>query len=110
MNLLTNSLSPSMSVGLMEPEGILNAWTTYVRMISVRTSAIAIDCPHSFISRNKVSFFISFRLEGRQEGLLRDLHFPELLHSFFSFFLFSPELAFARNAPAVTLSGDIFPK
>src|SRR3989338_1469432 len=79
-------------------------------MINVRTSAMAIDCPHSLISRMTISFFISFRLESRQEGLLRDLHFPELLHSFLSFFLFFPELSLTRDVPAVTLSSHIFPE
>ena len=46
MNLFTKSLSPSVSVGRIEPEGILKACTTQVRITSVSTSAIAIDCAH----------------------------------------------------------------
>ena len=43
--------SPMSSVGSMEPEGILNAWTTNVLINNARTTAITIA---SIFSRLKV--------------------------------------------------------
>src|SRR6266699_4447988 len=46
-------------------------------------------------------------LQDRQEGFLRDLHGPHLLHSLLPLLLLLEELAFARDVATVTLSRHV---
>src|SRR5207245_9334019 len=46
-------------------------------------------------------------LEDREEGFLRDLHGPHLLHSLLPLLLLLEELAFARDVATVTLSRHV---
>src|SRR6266404_5518134 len=46
-------------------------------------------------------------LQDRQEGLLRDLDGPHLLHALLSFFLLLEQLPFARDVAAVALRGHV---
>jgi len=49
MNLFTNRWSPTSSVGIIEPEGILNAWMTKEIMKPAISKAIRIDSMNSRI-------------------------------------------------------------
>src|SRR6266540_4324929 len=50
---------------------------------------------------------VLFDLEERQEGLLGDVHPPDLLHPLLSLLLLLQELALAGDVPAVALRQDV---
>src|SRR5579872_3149263 len=109
----------------MEPVGILNAWTTNVRMNRARMTAMTIDSKYSrtadFLnglgmpcstSRAETAkgwrgLLFGSHLEHCQKSLLRNLYPPDALHSFLAFFLLFKQLSLARDVAAITLGEDV---
>src|SRR6516162_2555831 len=106
--------SPTSRVGIIEPEGILNAWTTKVRIRRARRTATRIASMYSrttdFLrtlgtgcvsaavstgvrSAGGVTDEASLGPEHGEEGFLGDLHAAELLHPLLALFLALQELA-----------------
>src|SRR5213082_1920108 len=86
----------------IDPVGILNAWTTNVRMNSARMTAMTIDSKYSrtvdFL--NSAITPLSCRPSARQETL------PAVL----AFFLLLEQLPFARDVAAVALRQHVLPQ
>src|SRR6476659_6482592 len=127
--------SPINRVGIIEPEGILNAWTTNTRMAKAssiattmasaysrntdfRAGCTVLDMPSPVAAsgaRDAISSvlwrlgstLIRHRLQDGQEGFLRHFHAADGFHPFLSFFLFFEKFAFAGNVTAVAFCGDI---
>src|SRR6266581_1273166 len=128
-NLFTRMLSPTRRVSSMEGLGMVNGWTRNVRTNSAKMMATSPACVYS--KKNRLGFSeiviildygtsrgrfprgISlaapalFDLEQGQEGLLGDVHPPDLLHPLLPFLLLLEELALARDVPAVALRQDV---
>src|SRR5262249_49388839 len=103
MNLLTRMWSPTSRVGIMEPDGILKAWTTKVRIRSASRTAMRMASAYSrttdfrrgcVIVCGTLSGSVWFRgcaipaplrPEHGQECFLRDLDPTQLLHPLLSF-------------------------
>src|ERR1700722_17398548 len=117
------------SVGSIDPDGILYAWTKNVRMKTGSTSAMIIASPYSratafwafarsasrafsgctleMLRAGSATAALLPDLEQGQESLLRNLDAPDLFHPFFAFLLLLEQLSFSRDIAAVTLGGDI---
>src|SRR5687768_6841377 len=97
----------------IEPVGILNAWTTNVRMNSARMTATTIDSKYSRI----VDFLKSVmtarslrpgsHLQDGEKGLLRDLDLADPLHPLLAFLLLLEQLALAGDVAAVALGEHV---
>ena len=134
MNLFTRMWSPIWSVGSIDPEGILNACTTKVRMhereqqrdaerlrvlaqlrtcaSAPRRAAAAAVCGRvprgsAMAAHHRRGPRSLATLEHGQERLLRDLDPPDLLHALLPFLLLLEELALAGDVAAVALGGDV---
>src|SRR3984957_9672642 len=116
------------SVGSIEPDGILYAWTKNVRMKIASTRAMNIASPYSratdfcparsgsralsgctleMLRAGSATIALLPYLEQGQESLLRNLDASDLFHPFFAFLLLLEQLSFSRDIAAVTLGGDI---
>src|SRR5438128_1755456 len=95
-------------LGSIDPEGILKACTTNVRMNSASTTAITSDSKYSraidFLNAG-VARRLPFGsdLQHGQERLLRDLHASHALHALLAFLLLLQQLALAGDVAAVAL-------
>src|SRR5262245_39497283 len=100
------------SVSIMEPDGIVNAWTANCRITRARRTAMKMASPYSRISdfrpgrasaakggvsRCVCKSFIPLALQHRQEGLLRHLHLADLFHALLPFLLLLQQFALARD-------------
>src|SRR3990172_9437021 len=127
MNLLTRMWSPTRSVGIIEPDGILNACTTKVRIRSASRTAMRIASAYSrttdffrtrVIGCGTVSGSVWFTgwvtaSRGPQHGeerFLRDLDPAQLLHALLPFLLPLEELPLAGDVAAVALGGHVLPE
>src|ERR1700722_1905965 len=117
------------SVGSIEPDGILYAWTKNVRMKTASTSAMIIASPYSratdfcavarsvspalsgctleMLRAGSATAALLPDLEQGQESLLRNLDASDLFHPLFAFLLLLEQLSFSRDIAAVTFGGDV---
>src|SRR5438477_986680 len=135
MTLLTRRWSPMSRLGSIEPVGILNACTTYVRMKRARITATTTDSRYSratdflkvaegsardtvwdwaaaiggYSSRSGRSW-PSVDPQHGQECLLRNVHLPHALHALLAFLLLLEQLALARDVAAVALGDHVLPQ
>src|SRR5262249_32712011 len=104
----------------MEPEGILNGSTTNERIASAVSAAPtparsvwngADALPSSPAPFASFAFATCLLLvvarQDREEGGLRDLDAPDLLHALLAFLLFLEKLLLARDVAAVALRGHV---
>src|SRR4029453_4988301 len=112
-------------VSIIEPDGIVKAWTANWRMKRASSTAMMIASEYSrkrdFLrtltvgvagavsrsGRTWRSFMNGSALEHRQERLLRDLDLSDLFHPFLAFLLLLEQLALSRDVAAVRLGGDV---
>src|SRR5712692_6729048 len=107
------------SVSIMEPDGMVKAWTANCRMTRARRTAMKIASPYSRtrdflrgmataaagagVSERVCKSLMRLALEDRQERLLRHLDLPDLFHAPLPLLLLLEELALARDVAAVAL-------
>src|SRR3989338_3348700 len=108
-----------MRVGIIEPDGILNASITKERMTKATNRAVRRASPYSRKApffRLRISTFSSIplfslvNLQDCEERFLGDLDIPDPLHPFFTLFLFLKQLPFTGDVPPVALGGHVFPQ
>src|SRR5712664_3143653 len=111
------------SVSIMEPDGIVNAWTANCRMTRASKIAMKMASPYSRmrdfrlgaaaadngagVSRRVCRSFMRLALEDRQERLLRHLDPSHLFHALLPFLLFLQQFALAGDVAAVALGGHV---
>src|SRR5437879_12338592 len=86
--------------------GVVTTSTGPVRRASASSSGVV----STTSPRNAVWMTRLVNLQHRQEGLLRDLHGPHLLHPLLSFLLFLQQLALTGDVAAVALGGHVLPQ